>query len=335
MPRRQPRVGSHWGAALVVLLATTAAAGGDPMRSAVPAQVRPLVEAIPAAGGLAAIASGQTVFIIDESTGGVIGCDPFAPETRWPALPAPAKPADGPAAIGCLDSTAVVTIARGAEGWELRSYRLQPPGADVGGLQPVSSQPLGKPVNTDHPLLAVGMSREWLVATGFDSPPRRMHLFGIRGGKTGAIGKRDVPDQRHAVAMAPLPDNGLAVFDTDGPAGDATARLAVYEGVQPRRLLALETGLPAVRAATASRSTGDLWVLAGTPGSSATPEGLWRIEARLEEGRQVAQAVCFATLEAPRSLVWISDRLLLVVHGNGKRVLSRVEPPAPAASASP
>ncbi len=298
----------------------------------VPAQVRPLIEGIPAAGGLAAIATGQTVYVIDESSGAVIGCDPFAPDNRWAALPAPARPANGPVAIGCLDSTALVAIVRGADGWELRSYRLEPPGADVSGLRHRSSQLLAKAADTDHPLLTVGLSRDWLAATGFTSHPQRTHLFGIRGGKPAANGQRDVPDQRQAVAMAALPNNGLAVFDTDGPASDATARLALYQGIHPRRLLALDTGLPAVRAAAASRSTGDLWVLAGKPGAATTPEGLWRIEARLEEGRQVVRAVCFATIEAPRSLVWISDRVLLVVHGNGKRVVSRVEPPAPAAT---
>lgn len=339
MPRRQQRIGGPgWIVVLLIAwsLGVSASIGrAETVVAATAARIRPLITDMPAAGGLAAVASGQTVYIIDESTGAVVGCDPFAPEKRWPVMPAPERPGDGPVALGCIDSTTLAAVSRSENGWALRSYRLGPPGDDPRGLAPRSTRSLGPATDADSPQVTVGLSREWVAVTGFAAPRGRIHFFELDGAQPVPVLKRDSPQQQAIVAAAGLPGDLLAVFDAESPR--ATARLTISPNMQPRPLLTLDTGLPGVRAAAASRTTGELWVLAGAAGAAATPEGLWRIEATLHDGRQAVRAVCVAKLDAPRSLVWISDRMLLVVHGMSKRTVSHVDPstPAPSGALSP
>ena len=47
-----------------------------------------LVRDLPAAGDLSAPANGQTLYVLDESTGGVVAVDPFEPTKRWTAVSA-------------------------------------------------------------------------------------------------------------------------------------------------------------------------------------------------------------------------------------------------------
>lgn len=325
MPGRQQRIGGlTCAAALLVAWPLISTVRADPVIAPSAARVRPLISDMPAAGSVAAVASGQTLYIVDESTGAVVGCDPFAPDKRWPALPAPERPADGPVALGCIDSTTLAVVSRSEGDWALRTYRLEPPGADPRGMIPRSTRSLGPAADADRPQVTVGQSREWMVVTGFATPQGRLHFFEIDGAQPIPIAKRDSPQQRSIVAAAGLPGDGLAAFDAHSLL--ATARLTISLNMQPRCLLALDTGLPAVRAAAASRTTGDVWVLAGAAGAPATPEGVWRIEAILRDGRQAVRAVCVARLDAPRGLVWISDRMLLVVHGASTRTVSHVDP---------
>jgi len=66
--------------------------------------------------------------------GSVTGFDPFAPAKRWLAVPAAARPTDGPVAIGCIDSTTLATVARLEKEWALR--HLSPRPTESGGPRP-------------------------------------------------------------------------------------------------------------------------------------------------------------------------------------------------------
>jgi hypothetical protein len=106
----------------------------------------------------------------------------------------------------------------------------------------------------------------------------------------------------------------------------------------PRRLLHLDTSLPEIRDAAFCRADGTLWVVgggptgksSGDPASATAPEGLWRIDAVLRNGRQAAVAVCVARLEGAMALVCLSERAIIVTHGREARTVSRIDPTQPA-----
>lgn len=331
MPRQQRRSLATWRAWAVAMLAACGLAPGpanaaEVVIAASPAAVKVLIDDIPAAAALAAPATGQTIYVVDDAQGAVVGCDPFHPDKRWLVLPAAAESDGRPVAIASIDSSTLAAIVRDDESWMLRTYRLEPPGADASRLAPRTSHTLGAVAKDDRPQLLVGPSRDWLLTTGLVPPGPSMQIFTIRGTQPATAATREASDQRRVVAAAATQANGLAVFDEDSAQSRGTAVVTLHAGTHPRPLLALDTGLPGIRAATASRSSGDLWVVGGLAGSATTPEGLWRIEATLEDRKQATRAVCVARLEAPRDLVWISDRMILVCHGDGKRRISHVDP---------
>jgi hypothetical protein len=336
MPRQQRRWIATWQTWAVAMLAACAiahrpATAAEVVVAAALADVKPLIDDMPTAGALAAPATGQIVYVVDDAQGAVIGCDPFHPHKRWPAIPAAADAASRPVAIASIDSSTLAAIVRDKDSWTLRTHRLEPPGADAAPLAPRTSHTLGAVAKDDRPQLVVGPSRDWMVATGLTPPGPRMQIFAIRGTQPSTLATREASDQRRIVAAAATPANGLVVFEEDSSRTRATAVVSFHAGTHPRPLLVLDTGLPGIRAAAASRSSGDLWVVGGVAGSAATPEGLWRIEATLEDRKQATRAVCVARLEAPRDLVWISDRMILVCHGGGKRRISHVDPSSAAA----
>ena len=105
----------------------------------------------------------------------------------------------------------------------------------------------------------------------------------------------------------------------------------------PRLLLSLDTSLPRIRDAAFCRTDGTLWVVGGggtaaaEGGSTAkpAPEGLWRIDAALRNGRQAANAVCVARLEGARSVACLSERAIIVTHGRESHTVSRIDPTQP------
>jgi hypothetical protein len=333
MPQRRRMAG--WWQLATALLAALVNADGRPtaaaelVLAATPARVSVLIDDMPAAGSLAAPATGQAVYVVDDAQGSVVGCDPFHPEKRWTVLPPAADAADHrPVAIACIDSSTLAAVVRDANRWALRTYRLAPPEADGSRIAPRTTHMLAASMPTDRPQVLVGLSRDWLLVTGFTPPGPCMQVFAIRGSQPAPASGREPLDQRLIVAAAPTPGNGLAVFDVDPSQADAAARVSLRAGLHPRPLLTLDTGLPGVRAAASSRTGGDLWVVGGAADSATAPEGLWRIEATLENRRQSVRAVCMARLEAPRDVVWISDRMLLVSHGKAPRRISHIDPSA-------
>jgi hypothetical protein len=340
-------------ACLTCLLADSpaAAAGGAESAAAPPplvvasesASVTVLVDDVPGAGDVAAPPTGQTLYVIDEDGHGVVAVDPFDPGRRWMAVAAArtASPADRspvPTAIGCIDSATLALACRLGNQWVLRTHRLKPPGSAADPAAPLQSLSLGTAAPADSPAavqLAVSHSRNWLVVAGLPAPLPAVTRAAIEGARLAAASPRHCPEipsalRPAAVSVSPLDE--LVLFVAPGAGGSAAETfLSFHSPLGPQRLLHVATGLTNVRDAAFCRGDGSLWVVAGEKGSETQPEGLWRIDAVMREFRQAVQAVCVAKLPAPRSVVCLSERAIVVTHGTGPRRVVRIDP-SPAVS---
>jgi hypothetical protein len=126
-----------------------------------------------------------------------------------------------------------------------------------------------------------------------------------------------------ASAVAISPSDELVLFERSD-SGASTDRLAMYSTVGTTQLLSLDSGLPRVRAAAYAKET--LWAVGGNPADEQFPEGLWRLDAAIQDRRQVVRPVCVARLAAPVAVASLSNGRLLVVHGGPQRTVSVVEP---------
>ena len=321
-----------------------------------PAAVSVLVDDLPGAGDLCAPASGQMVYVIDDERHGVVAVDPFDATKRWTAVSPPGStavvppgstavvppgstavappPAGGigprrptPVVIGCIDSGTLVLLCQSEGEWSLRTHRLAPPGSAVNPGEPLQTISLGKAADLRDgrsvaPTIAVSHSRDWLVVVGLPSPLPAVLQAPIAGARLGAISTRRCPIlpaavQPTAATVSPFDELVLFTAEAAAPAGTATALASFHSPLGPRRLLHVDTGLTNVRDASYCRADGSLWVVGGEPKSPTCPEGLWRIDAVMRESRQAVRAVCVAKLSAPRSLVCLSERAIVVSCGIG------------------
>jgi hypothetical protein len=303
-----------------------------------------LVTDLPSAGDLAAPANGQTLFVLGEADGAVTAVDPAAPAKRWNAVAA--VPAAGDAqrggqprhvALACIDTSRLAILRSDQDGWSLLVHRVQSgvaadPREDL--LQTVTLA-AAKPDHGPRPTaatpgIAVSPSRDWLAVYGLPAPAPSLLRAKIEGARVGTASARGYPtlpaDGRPAAAVISLAEE-LVLFAAE-VAGRATPSVFVtfHRHGDPRRLLHLDTGLPTVRDAAFCRATGTLWAVGGTPGSASAPEGLWRLDAVLRQGRQAVQAVCVVRLDAPLAVCCLSERAIAVTHGRTRRIVSLVAP---------
>jgi len=297
----------------------------EPVIAAVPAVVVPLIDGVDA-GPVAVPATGQTVYVVDEAGGGVIGCDPVHPQKRWIAVGPPPDPGARPVAIGCIDTSHVAAVRRVGGEWLLDTFRLPAPAATPAAEKPESSTRLGPAPSADRPAVTVGFSRDWLAITGLTPPLPQALAFRIRGAKPAQELFREPPERRRVVASATTPDDVLMLLTTDLSQPAGAARLSIRQPSDPRPLIDLDLGLSGLRAAACGRGDGTLWVLGGEAGSGSMPAGLWRIDAVMRDGRQAARAVCVARIDAPRGVAWVSPRMVLVSHGEGTGRVAHVDP---------
>jgi hypothetical protein len=319
-----------------------------------------LIADMPAAGDLAAPTNGQTLYVLDEASGEVVAIDPFdAAVKRWTAVSA-GRRADagaGTLAIGCIDTSMLAMLCRSRDGWSLQTHRLQP-GTAADPDKPAQSVVIGrttgdaaasattnaKSTGDERACLAISPSRDWLGVCGLPSPLPAVMRAPIAGARIGGVSARACPvlpaGMRPTAATISMAEE-FVLFATD-PADRAAAGVFVsfYLPPDPRRLLHLDTSLPRVRDAAFCRADGTLWVVGGGPrgesGGSASavvaPEGLWRIDAVMRNGRQSAAAVCVARLEGARAVVCLSERAIIVTHGRETRTVSRIDPTQPAST---
>jgi hypothetical protein len=215
--------------------------------------------------------------------------------------------------------------------------------------------------------LTVSPSRDWLGICGLPAPLPAVMRAPIAGARIGNVSARGCPlfsgEVRPTVATISTAEE-LVLFATapderdpekrepderepdelDPEKRDSGERAAAGTFVSfslppdPRRLLHLDTSLPEIRDAAFCRADGTLWVVgggptgesSGDPASATAPEGLWRIDAVLRNGRQAAVAVCVARLEGAMALVCLSERAIIVTHGREARTVSRIDPTQPA-----
>jgi hypothetical protein len=328
MPARSSR--SRLAGAILIVAAWTATAAAaapvvEPVIAAVPAAVVPLIEGVDA-GAVAVPATGQTLYVVDEAGGGVIGCDPTQPQKRWVAVAAASDRGARPVAIGCIDTSHLAAVRRVGGEWLLETFRLPAPAATSAVEKPESSTPLGPAPSADRPAVTVGFSRDWLAITGLTAPLPQAMAFRIRGAKPAQEIVRGPPEGRRAVASATTPDDALVLLTTDPSRPAGPARLSIRQPSDPRPLIDLDLGLSGLRAAACGRGDGTLWVLGGEAGSASMPTGLWRIDAVMRDGRQAARAVCVTRIDAPRGLAWVSPRMILVSHGETAGRVVHVDP---------
>ena len=323
-----------------------AAAGRSAPAAPAPARRIDIVQDLPGAGDLAAPANGQTLYVLDETDGEIVALDPFENDTRWLAVAAggPAK-----ASIGCIDTGVLAILGRGPEGWAVHTHRMQPgvtadpraPSQTVAVPVADGTKPMGTAAaaTTGDPCLAVSPSREWLGVCGLPAPLPAVLRAPIAGTRIGSLSARGCPtptDEGRPVAATISSGEDLILFAAARPAGPGSGLFVSFHlPPDPRRLLHLDTSLTRIRDAAYARSDGTLWAVGTGRVNQETVEGLWRIDGVLRNARQAAQAVCIARLPAVRAVCCLSERAIVVTHGDRPRIVSRIDPTQPDPAASP
>jgi hypothetical protein len=297
-----------------------------------------IIDDLPHAGRLAAPATGQTLYVLDAPARMVTAIDPFAPSKRWRALgPADLDAGSGeaviPVAIACIDSNTLAVVCQAGTEWTLRAFRLAPPGSDGGAPTLLQSLPLG---NAAGPTPAVDVfvsdTRDWLAVVGLPAPLPPIVRAPIAGARLGTFSDRLCPslepaDRLEAAISSPF-DEWVVVTRRDTPPPGRTS-LAFHANTARPRLLDLDLPLTGVRDAAYCRGNGTLWVVADGDGRPAAEAGLWRIDAALAAGRQIAVPVAIARLPAPLSVVCLSERAIAISGGGTDRRVLLVNPAQP------
>lgn len=298
-------------------------------------KVTTIVDDLPRVGAIAVKPTGQAVLMIDGGAGTVEMIDPAEPARRQRAV-GPFGGGERPLAIACVDSITCAVVTRSGREWAMKTYRLPAPGTEVDPSSTLQSIPLGQSRTDEDAAVGVVVSplRSWIVVAGLPAPMPPVIRGAIAGARIGGMSTRNCPrppdGQRSeasasstAAAVAISPSDELVLFERSD-SGAATDRLAMYSTVGTTKLLSLDCGLPRVRAAAYAKET--LWALAGNPAEERFPEGLWRLDATIQDRRQAVRPVCVARLASPVAVAPLSSGRLLVVHGDPQRTVSIVEP---------
>lgn len=297
-------------------------------------KVTTLVDDLPRVGAIAAKPTGQGVLVIDGGSNAIEMIDPSEPTRRQRAV-GPFVGGERPLAIACVDLITCAVVTRSGRDWAIKTYRLPASGTAVDSASSLQSIPLGQALAEDDAAVgvAVSPSRSWIVVAGLPAPMPPVIRGAIAGARIGGMSTRHCPkadDGKQsesviglAAAVAISAGEELVLFERSA-AGAATVRLTMYSKVGALRLLSLDSGLPSVRAAAYGKET--LWVLAGEAKDDQLPEGLWRLDAAIQDRRQAVRPVCVARLASPVAVAPLSGGRLLIVHGDPRRTVSIVEP---------
>ena len=292
-----------------------------------------IVADIPGAGRLAAPATGQTLYILDEPARTVTAVDPFAPTKRWRVVGPADLDTDGsapvrPAAIACIDSNTLAVVCKAGAAWSLRAFRPGPRGAAAAPPTLLQSLTLGE--GPDEPALVdvfVSDTRDWLAVVGLPAPLPAALRAPIAGARLGSFSTRMCPtpaDGERWLAAAASPVDEWVLFSRPAAAGPGRTMLTFLDNAGRERLLELELGLTGIHDAAFCRGTGTLWVVADGADTGST--GLWRIDAALERGRQVASPVAIAALPNPLAVACLSERAIAISGGGAERRVVLVNP---------
>lgn len=316
-------------ASLAAVLVTCLALGAAHAEQAVT-----IVADIPEAGRLAAPATGQTLYVLDEPARTVTAVDPFAPAKRWrvvgPAdLDVGASAPVRPAAIACIDSNTLAIVCQTGDAWSLLAFRLGPRGDGATPPTLLQSLPLGVGPDASAAVdVFVSDTRDWLAVVGLPAPLPPVLRAPIAGARLGTFSTRMCPaadpaDRLLAAASSPIDE--WALFSRR-EATPARTVLTFLTNSGRERLLDLDLGLTGIRDAAFCRGTGTLWVVADGDGTPTGPAGLWRIDAAIERGRQVAKPVAIAPLPSPLAVACLSERAIAISGGGVDRRVLLVNP---------
>jgi len=328
---------SAFGCATLVTICLAAARTPD---AAAAADANPAVVTIAdgrrATGRLAAPATGQTLYVLDDEAGAVTAIDPFDPAKRWTAVAATDLAANAgeavmrPAAIGCIDSNTLAILGRAGKAWSVCTFRLAPPGSKTESPALLQKIPLGDSANgPTHVDLVVADSRNWLAVLGLPAPLPAILRAPIAGSRLGSFSERLCPQglpTDRLVTATTSPFDEWVLFSRRAADEASAIVLSYHANGGQQRLLDLDLDIPRVVDAAFCRGAGTLWVVAAGDGSAAAPAGLWRIDAHLRNGRQAARAECVAELDHPLSLACLSERAIAVALGGDRPRIVLVNP---------
>jgi hypothetical protein len=309
------------------------------LRAAVaePARITAL-EGIGAAGPLAVTRTGQTLSVLDPSRRRVVALDPTEPAKRWTALEAEGDDGAVLAAMASLDSSTLLAVWQSGEEWSLRVHRVRPPADDSAQSATLQTLPLGRAAGaTARVDLVVSPSRNVIAVAGLPAPLPPLLRGRITGARIDPLSDRRCPTlvDRRLGGMAFGPGDEWILLTVPAGAPTAPARLDWF-APGGGHLLDLDTGLPGARDAAWDNESGLLYALAGSPDTPRHPEGLWRIDAVLERGRQTCRPVCVARLADAHSLVCLPRHTVVVSQTTGPGRVTRItvpDVPADAAAA--
>lgn len=341
-PSPQPASLMSWRLAAFVI-ACMAVPGAAPAAESL--AVTTIIDDVPGAGRLAAPVNGQTLYVLDSDRNSVVAVDPFGPAKRATVIDAAAFAAAAgaasarPVAIGCIDSNTLAVVCRAGESWSVCTFnRLPSPRAassdtatpSAAALQklPLGASGAAPPGDDGTVDIVVSPSREWLTVIGLPLPLPAAVRAPIAGARSEPFSERRCPrlpaGQRPVAATVSLADEWvLFVPETTGDSRRICLSFHANNGSQ--RLLHLDIGLADVRDAACCRGSGTLWVVGGG-GAADRPTGLWRIDAAIEHGRQVARPVCIAQFDNPLAVACLSDRAIAVTVGGPARRVVLVNP---------
>lgn len=309
----------------LAVLAVSAALAGRPMGgAAAEPRVVVLADRGSPVADLACPLNGQTVFCLDAESAGITAVDPSGIVRSRDVVGAAA---DGPRplAIACIDTNTLAAVCRGGADWSVRTWRVRPAAA-APAAEPLQVVRLGTAeAEAGGPQLVVGHSRDWLAVAGLPPPLPPLVRGPIAGATLGRIGDRGCPPPAAGgppLAVAVDPFDELVRFTAAG--GPAAAGVSFHDA-GGRTLLELACDVPRIRDAACGPGDGTLWVVGGDPASADRGEGLWRIDAAMQAGRQVVRPVRVVPLAGPRAVVCVGDSAVVVAHGDAGRRLVRID----------
>lgn len=284
---------------------------------------------------LALSPTGQVLYVLRPEEGDVLGIDVDDPGRRWLAVEA--RPGLKTLAVGAIDSGTLAIVVREGDALSIRVHRLAAPGMPPGESE-VQAVPLGVTGAAGGEVrIVVSPTRDWLAVAGLPEPLPRVARATITGTRLGGISERRCPrTSSRPTALAVGNHSEWLLFAPGGGDGDARrSTLCWFSPSGSQRLLELDTGLESISDAVVGKEDDVLWVLAPDGAPAERPAGLWRIDAALAEGRQVAVPVPVAALETPTALVGLPKGGVAVAHGTDPARIVRFPAPAPVKEVSP
>lgn len=321
MRRMQPRVVPWRRIAPAVLAAAlvcsgVAAAADDPQRR--------IIENLGGVVDLAIAPNDQTVYAAIATTGEILAFERDRPEQAWTAV----RGGGRPLAVACIGSSTLAVLRAGDKGSVLTTHRLAAPPEAIDGS--AAEQQLPLPEGSDGsggeaaPLVVVSPSREWLAVAGL--PPAgsgvvRMSIAGRRLLPRGSRHRPQLPAGRRIVAAAISPADELVLATSTASAAE---RVSFHAELGGRMLLELDSRLCRIHDACYASQEGGLWVVADAPGDRGL-QGLWRIDATVDGGRQAIRPVLVARLEAVTAIAATKDGCLYAAADDGSSIV-RIDP---------